>query len=234
MYGKLQMGFKNANGDPVAFTVPDPPPASPTPSLAFPPSGSNASVGDLNGRGYIDVTFAVPTGKKLDESSVTDFAPEFDVSGITLDPTQAPVKIGDNTFRYWANGAASGTVTLTPKENGWSFTDTTTGNSTGNALDTMTATFTKAPYVDVVLRPTANQTVDESTLGAGDFTFSGAGAQGVQISSTAPMHLTGTNVYRYWISGHFAYQSSDVSTNMVSRCRTDSDRGRPGVTGKRW
>jgi len=74
----------------------------------YPPSGSNASVGDLNGRGYIDVTFKVAGGKRLDATSVTDFQPEFSVTAasgtITLDPTQAPVLIGPNMYRYWASG----------------------------------------------------------------------------------------------------------------------------------
>src|SRR5262249_1956125 len=47
LYGKLQMGFKNAAGAPVAFVVPDPPPAIPTASLSSPPSGGSFSVGEL-------------------------------------------------------------------------------------------------------------------------------------------------------------------------------------------
>src|SRR3989442_8079007 len=62
MYGKLQMGFKNAKGEEVAFAVPDLLPTSPTPSLAGPKDGGSISQGELNGRGFVDVTYKVPTG----------------------------------------------------------------------------------------------------------------------------------------------------------------------------
>ena len=57
----------------------------------------------LNGRGYVDVTYTVPTGQKLDDASITDLAPEFTIavtSGpgtVTLDSTQAPIHLTRRT-----------------------------------------------------------------------------------------------------------------------------------------
>ena len=107
LYGKLQMGFKNAQGDAVAFTVPSDSPTSPTATLEGPGNGGTVAAGDLNGRGFVDVSYAVPSGDRLDASSITDLAPEFTVTSTTgsiqLDSTQAPILVNatTNTYRYW-------------------------------------------------------------------------------------------------------------------------------------
>ena len=63
LYGKLQMGFKNIQGQEVAFTVPDLPPNIPTATLGGPADGATIAASELNGRGYIDVTYTVPTAR---------------------------------------------------------------------------------------------------------------------------------------------------------------------------
>ena len=62
IYGKLKMGFRDASGNEVEFTVPDEPPLTPTASLAGPRDGDNVSVGDINSRGFVDVQFSDPDG----------------------------------------------------------------------------------------------------------------------------------------------------------------------------
>src|SRR4029077_8881695 len=92
MYGKLQMGFKNAQGDQVAFTVPDLPPSTPTATLAGPAEGGTVAEGTRNGSVFVDVSYIVPSGKRLDDASILDLAPEFTISAtsgsISLDSTQ--------------------------------------------------------------------------------------------------------------------------------------------------
>ena len=108
MYGRLKTGFRNSTtGDVVEFTPPVEAPSSPTATIIGPGGGSNVAIGDLNGRGYLDVSFAVPAGGHIDVPSVTDVTPEFTIihgasSTITTDDTQTPILINEssNTFRY--------------------------------------------------------------------------------------------------------------------------------------
>ncbi|HKI92981.1 MAG TPA: hypothetical protein VJ986_11835, partial [Gaiellaceae bacterium] len=223
LYGKLQMGFKNAQGQQVAFTVPNDPPTSPTATLA---EGATLAAGTLNGRGFVDVSYAVPTGDRLTASSITDLAPEFTIASTTgsiqLDSTQAPILVdaATNTYRYWtiANNAG-GTITLTPIDSAWAFVQTASGNTVANPLDAASAfsnvdtSHLATHYLDVGLAPTANQTVDTSTLGAGDFTLSQGGSPiPVAIdSSLTPTAMPGTNVYRYYVTGAFPLGKIDVT-----------------------
>ena len=82
IYGKLQMGFKNASGEEVAFTVPDAAAGEPdrrrcraraTADRSSQPAISTAAA-------YVDVTYVVPTGRRLDDASIIDLAPEFTIS----------------------------------------------------------------------------------------------------------------------------------------------------------
>jgi hypothetical protein len=115
------MGFRDATGQEVEFTVPEEMPTTPTGSLGGPANGGSVSLGDINGRGYVDVTYTVPTGQTLDGASITDLDPEFTISSsvttdrITTDDTQAPILISGTKYRYWTKGniSSSATVTLT-------------------------------------------------------------------------------------------------------------------------
>ena len=239
LYGKLQMGFENAQGQAVTFTVPDDAPDTPTATLAGPADGGTISASTLNGRGYIDVSYAVPSGQQLTDSSITDLAPEFtlNVTGpgtVTLDNTQAPVLIdaATHTYRYWvvSNGTTAATVvTLTPIDSSWALVDTTSGNTLPNADDAATAftsvdtTHLDTPYVDVELAATANQTVNVSTLGAGDLVFSQNGQSiGVSVDPTiAPTQMPGTNVYRYYLTGTFP-TSGTIDVDFPAGAWSDS------------
>ncbi|MBN1192526.1 MAG: hypothetical protein JXA36_02365, partial [Coriobacteriia bacterium] len=139
LYGKLQMGFRDATGAEVVFVVPEMPPAQPTATLAGPADGDKISLSEIDGRGFIDVSYAVPAGYVLDEASITDLGTEFVVSAtggtVTVDETQAPLLInGDaHTYRYWviSTGAPTGLV-LTWVKNSWALTNTTSGETEGN------------------------------------------------------------------------------------------------------
>ena len=60
-----------------------------TATLEGPGNGGTVAAGDLNGRGFIDVSYAVPSGDRLDASSITDLAPEFTVTSTTGSPGTA-------------------------------------------------------------------------------------------------------------------------------------------------
>ncbi|HVP75835.1 MAG TPA: hypothetical protein VMS63_07420, partial [Gaiellaceae bacterium] len=235
LYGKLQMGFKNIQGQEVTFTVPDLPPNIPTATLGGPADGATIAASELNGRGYVDVTYIVPTGQKLDDASITDLAPEFTIavtSGhgtVKLDSSQAPIHLSGNTYRYWvlSQGTDSSTViALTPgdgvtSDSTWALDDTTTGTTTPNPTDA-SAAFTfdpsgpglRTPYIDVGLAPTSGQTVDTSTLGAGDIVFTQDGSTTGPLPITivgSPTQIPNTDVFRYYLAGTFPDGKIDVS-----------------------
>ena len=140
LYGKLQMGFKNSQGDEVTFSLPDEAPTSPTATLGGPTNGGTISEGELNGRGFIDVSYLVGANEQLDDSSITDLAPEFTLSAasgsIALDSTQAPVLIDPttHTYRYWVVSDNATGITLTPIDSSWALDDTTTGIVSANPM----------------------------------------------------------------------------------------------------
>jgi hypothetical protein len=121
-----------------------------TADLANPLFGGIVDVGDLNGRGYIDVNIVVPDyAADLIVDSVTDLDPEFTIEAddpetdgtLELDNTQAPVLldvVGDTyTFRYWYNGTfETGDVTLTFIHDSITFEDLV-GGEVGNFADTV-------------------------------------------------------------------------------------------------
>ena len=68
-------------------------------------------------------------------------------------------------------------------------------------------------YLDVGLAPTANQTIDPSTLGTGDFTFTQGGSS-VPVAidgSLAPTLIPGTSIHRYYVTGTFPDGKIDVT-----------------------
>ena len=103
-----------------------------TGELGDPSVGSVVGTDVLNGRGFFDVTFTVPTyASGIDFASVTDLDPEFTVSapaGIAMDASRAPVYLGSpaagqHKFRYFYTGAKTGTATLNLIGNGLLFTN---------------------------------------------------------------------------------------------------------------
>ena len=85
----------------------------------------------LNNRNWVDITFTVPAGWKLDKASITDLAAEFVLGGpgvgsLVLDPARAPT-LRDTTattytFRYWLLGRRGvGNITATYLPSTWSY-----------------------------------------------------------------------------------------------------------------
>ena len=210
VYGKLKMGFRDATGQEVEFTVPEEMPTTPTGSLGGPGNGSTVGLGDINGRGYVDVTYTVPTGRTLDVGSITDLNPEFTISSsvlsdrITTDDTQAPILISGTKYRYWTKGnvTPSATVTLTFAAGTYATVDNA-GKSQGNTASTQTlsgaalATFNRS-YVDVKLASSA--AVDESTVTGDEIVLSGPG---IGTASTKAHAITSEKPTKLDASGHY-------------------------------
>ncbi len=109
-----------------------------TATVTDPGRGSSIDINVLNGRGWIDVTFKVPTGRVVDLRSIRDLAPEFVLSGdklgtVLLDGTKAPTCILPSGVPSARRGRdlpllaagqlrrSSGTVSLTFLPGTWSF-----------------------------------------------------------------------------------------------------------------
>ncbi|HEX9569566.1 MAG TPA: hypothetical protein VF987_07795, partial [Rhodospirillales bacterium] len=184
IHGKLKMGFRNASGEEVAFTVLEPATADATQKLAGPRDGGAIGAGALNGRGYIDVVFPTINGGILNLGSVTDLSPEFILnvpvdSNLRLDGSQAPVHLQGDTFRFWTQGAIqSGTATITFLRESF-FYDLSTGEKEFNANgafedadgalqngspDAQSITLSERAYIDIKFLPSAGASVDETVV----------------------------------------------------------------------
>src|SRR5207249_2503091 len=89
-----------------------------TAHLADPTGGSTSSLGAINNRGFVDVTFGLPSyAQGVDAASVIDGAPQFTIKAqsssdgtMALDTTQKPVLVdaATNKFRFFTTGTAHG------------------------------------------------------------------------------------------------------------------------------
>ncbi len=224
LYGKLQMGFKNIQGQEVAFTVPGPAARrSRRRRSAGPADGATIAASALNGRGYIDVSYTVPTGQKLDDASITDLAPEFSdhrerprhgharldagAGADQRDDEHVPL-LGHLAGHHERDHARrSPRATASPVTARGRSSTRPPANTLPNPT-TAAAAFTNVdtsgldtPYIDVGLAPTANQTVNLSTLGAGDIVFSQNGSTLPITVVGTPTQIPNTDVFRYYLSG---------------------------------
>ncbi|MEP7335472.1 MAG: hypothetical protein ABI717_06790, partial [Actinomycetota bacterium] len=176
--GKLKMGFRDASGQQVEFAVPQEPAANPIGGLAGPSAGGTVSLGDLNGRGYVDYTYSPGAGNTLDTASIN--GDEFTISApstLAIDTTQGPVLISGSTYRYWTRGTyTSGAITLNFVADKWAWFDSA-GEHQANVASTATVTVPATAghhYVDVKLVPQgATNTVDADTVNGDELSLSG-------------------------------------------------------------
>lgn len=85
-------------------------PILPIANLVNPMNGSVVPRDELT---HIDVVYSVASGVGIDESSVTDSADEFSLSGQSLSIGQQPLKVTGTTYRYFVTG---GTVVAGPTQ----------------------------------------------------------------------------------------------------------------------
>ena len=210
LYGRLKMGFRNASGQEVEFIVPDEPPSTPTPILVGPRPGDGVAISEINGRGFVDVTFTMPGGHTLDRASIADIDPEFTVTPtgggtVTFDTSQAPLLLdaATNRYRYWllTKGTVS-SITIAPIEKSWAALDGATQQVVPNA-GTLAEVDEKlgVHWIDVKLTPTLGQTVSAASVASGDLVITGLST--ISASTVAPTQLPGTNVWRFYVEGNF-------------------------------
>src|SRR5262249_41137424 len=104
---------------------------------------------------------------------------------------------------------------------GWSAIDINTGEASTNPTTPVIvdSSHVNTIYIDVQLASTAGNTPSTATLGAGDFTLTGAGSNGVAIAAIAPTLIAG-KTYRYYLTGQFALGAVNVA--FADHAWTDS------------
>ena len=199
-------------------------------SITGPQDGGAIGLASQNSRGFLDVTFGFLEGQTPDLASIYDLEPEFAINpatggasySIALDATQAPVLVAHVdgsttwTFRYWTTGSyTSGAVTVSLIAGAIRFTN--------GALSTATDTLTIAApasanvgYLDVNYQPVSGFELDVATIvdPAAEFTLGGAGAGVTQSSSYAPLRLTNSNTFRYFLQDDFV--AGEVTVDFIA------------------
>ncbi|MBK8118783.1 MAG: hypothetical protein IPK39_05835 [Sulfuritalea sp.] len=181
-----------------------------TAALADPATGSNADADLLNNRGYFDVDFldlGIPGASAFDVGSITDLAPEFNVStlpgngSIEPDNTQTPVRLDETgyKFRYWYTGTfKSGTLTLTFIDGAFSTLNAASAATpvTGVAAKTVTVEVGKnSTWIDVSYGTVGGVALDAASITdtVAEFTLSGAGLGTATLLPDAPTRLSSSN-----------------------------------------
>ncbi|MBK8118784.1 MAG: hypothetical protein IPK39_05840 [Sulfuritalea sp.] len=195
----------------------------------------------LQGRGFIDVTWTVDlAGYTLDVASVTDGAPEFDLSGlglgtIKLDSGQAPVRLdtSDDTsysFRYWTTGAfaasagSDDTVAIDLIAGSWSLTANTQPNPSAATASLTDAQWLRVNFDNVpagfAIDPASITDLDaEFTLSYAGQNLAKNGAGSIAlVSDVAPQRIGNDNTYRFRVTGDFAADGTQsVTLNYIAK-----------------
>ncbi|NOR31077.1 MAG: hypothetical protein GQ539_08265, partial [Sulfitobacter sp.] len=182
-------------------------------------------IGTLNGRGYVDLSFARPDGG-LRIGSIIDLAPEFKFIGsnvtIAFDDTQAPEWLNpddpsadpdtiteDYRFRYWTTGTYTPGTTIEriASIDG----EATVLRNDGTAVDTtgaagFVATTLDISWIDIRFTPTFGDQIEFGTLGD-EITVTGATLSG------DVMRIGDGLTVRYFLSGPVAAGTVGVSVN---------------------
>ena len=216
LYGRLQMGFRDASGQEVAFVAVDSAPLIPTASLAGPRDGRQDRLRRdqrprlhrrhlqrpervrprqrVGGRPRAGVR---RDGRRHARSRSTRRRRRSSSSG--------------TTYRYWLAGpvvAPTGTVTLTPITSAsgnaaWGMSNVQTGVVVGNTAAanqlTVVQSQLEARYVDVLLAPTAGKEVTEGSVAGTDLKLILANGQRVDALNIAPTRIPGSNVFRFYL-----------------------------------
>ena len=170
--GSLQFGFKDILGEATQFAVVEEQAATPTQRLDGPSDGGVTGVGNFNERAYIDITFPTVNGATVDAASVFDLTPEIEITGgdFTLDNTQAPAQVSDDTFRFWLTGTGDvNSVTYTFLFQSWSYTETATNETVYADEDNTTQSGDPAvagPWVDIKFIAEIGGEITAETLAA--------------------------------------------------------------------
>ncbi|HSF98182.1 MAG TPA: hypothetical protein VLA55_05785, partial [Ornithinibacter sp.] len=220
--------------------------ASPTAALANPVRGQVINAGDLNGRGWVDITFPAFGGAAVDPASLFDTASEITITtstGATLAVLGRPVLVDAATsrYRFFFTGHTDGNLVVTFVDDGWTNLFGTRWSSRSRVVDSVTVgpfaaptveadvsagTVTPRTWFDVVFTPVPGATLDvASILAGGQITFSGAGSEGLTAVTVLQVDAT---TFRYLYTG--TLQTGTVTATFVAGSWRDS-AGNLGAAG---
>jgi ELWxxDGT repeat protein len=146
---------------------------SPTANLVDPANGGSISETVINGRHYLDVSFSEPGGSGLNLATILDAAPEFTVSGISVQGT--PVLVSGTTYRYQFTGTlATGPVSVVFLDAG--FSDIAGNESVAGSQSFMVSALPTLSINDPVITEGDNGSVNVT------FTVTLSTASGVPVS----------------------------------------------------
>ncbi len=211
-------------------------------TLRNPADGTVLTLAEINRLGYLEVYVAPSGTAAIDESSLTDAAPEFTLlgagPGVTVSGVAVPVAGEANVYRYAVSGsfAQAGLVRVAFLDGG--FQDvagvTLAGRTESFTIEGVRAmlidptAFTIAGlsllnsrgYLDVRFTPTDGATLDESTItdAGAEFALSGAAAAAVKVTGAGVSQ--GGGVFRYEFTGEFG--TGEVQVAWLARSVTDS------------
>ena len=248
-------GYLNA-AETETFTV-----IGPVANLAEPRDERIIGVTQLNGNGYIDVTFRATSGNAMDSDSITDELGEFTLkcaaaSNVEILDDQVE-KVGDNTYRYPFNTDPQkkfgvGIVTIEFIENSWAdsagfsnlaeterfFVEALTADLV-DPLHTGTADLNiinDRGYVLVEFHDDTGYGLDEaSILDSGsqnlEFRFSGEGAGTATL--TGQVEKVEDDVFKFFFAGNF--EEGLVEVNFIENSWQDTEgNGNLAETERFW
>src|SRR4051794_1362516 len=202
--------------------------ASPSSALGDPGTGQVLNVGDFNGRGYVDVTFASFGGTAVDPATILDSGAEITIttdSGLTLtvDGTPILVNAATGTYRYFFTGHTSGSLIIAYVANGWA---NTAGTQWTSALSSAVShedvsnvqALLDRTWLDVVYKPVAGTKVDPLTVTGNEITLTGAGAEALTSNGVVQVDDT---TFRYLYGGQLT--PGTVNVAFVAGGWSDTD-----------
>ncbi|MFM8573273.1 MAG: hypothetical protein ACKOAU_16875, partial [Pirellula sp.] len=190
--------------------------------LVSPQEGGRVNIGDLTGRGFIDVTWTVDVaGYQLDPASVTDLTPEIKLSGpglgsIVLDVTQIPVRLDDPSlndtsysYRFWTRGKfGAGNVDVEFIDGSWSLI------ADSHPVPSSTVvTLNSSQWLTVVFDNTPEGfEIDASSVvdAAAEFTFTYSGSGTFSLVPDVTPVQVNQNSFRYRIAGTFKSDGTET------------------------
>ena len=211
-----------------------------TTTLTAPPTGGVENQADLNGRGWVDVTFPTVNGSAVLASSITSGTALFtltDAAGdhLVIDGSPVLIDVSNSTYRFFFTGDESGTaasqITLTFIPGSWQDANRDPVTS-ANFPSTSQYTITLGSWIDITLNPTAGATVNAGSFTGGLLTLSGPGV-GTAAPLTGPNAVVqignpAANEYRVLVTGTFG--TGQVNVAFAAGGWTDS-AGNASIAG---
>ena len=230
------------------FTV-----ASPIAALADPIRGQIIDAKDFNGRGYVDITFASFHENAVDAATIRDTGAEITITagGTTLTVQGTPLLVSGSTYRYFFTGHATGALVVAFIDGSWANTGGVAWSSQSQTIggvvyaaslapsveaDVTEATTKPRTWLDVTFTPVPGTTVDAASIltGAwatdGEFTLSGAGAQGLTFVTVMQVNAT---TFRYLFTGTLTPGTVNVTFRAGSWWDSEGNRAAGGTSSFR-